>query len=298
MKNRKQRVVLGSNYSEWGDVWSGVPQGSVLGPLLFVIFINDLPESLSLPLKMYADDSKLLTVLKCDNDKVKMRQDIDSIARWCCTWSMKLNSAKCKVMHIGKNNEKNEYSINDGISRTILATTEMERDLGIFIRADGKWSDQVNSAASKANRTLGMMKNTFKCWSDEIVRIIYPTFIRPHLEFASSVWNPNRKKDIDTLEKVQRRATKTLESRHLSYENRIKKLGLTTLEQRRHRGDFIQCYKLVHGLDKVNWCIENKIQAKCKKDLNNRRHNLQLTREIVQKCESRHSFLMNRIATP
>ena len=142
------------------------------------------------------------------------------------------------------------------------------------------------------------MKKTFKCWSDDLVRIIYPTFIRPHLEFASSVWNPNRKRDIDTLEKVQRRATKTIESRHLSYEKRIKKLGLTTLEQRRHRGDFIQCFKIIHGLDKVNWCTENKIQGNCKKDLNSRRHNLQLTRELVQNCESRHFFLMNRIATP
>ena len=118
------------------------------------------------------------------------------------------------------------------------------------------------------------------------------------MEFASSVWNPNRKRDIDTLEKVQHRATKTLESRHLSYENRIKKLGLTTLEQRRHRGDFIQCFKIIHGLDKVNWCTENKIQGNWKKDLNSRRHNLQLTRELVQNCESRHFFLMNRIATP
>ena len=105
----------------------------------------------------------------------------------------------------------NDGDSNDGDSRTVLGTTEMERDLGIFVRADGKWSDQVNSAVSKANRTLGMMKNTFNCWSDDIVRIIYPTFIRPHLEFASSVWNPHRKKDIDILERVQRRATKTLE---------------------------------------------------------------------------------------
>ena len=129
------------------------------------------------------------------------------------------------------------------------------------------------------------MKKTFKYWSDDLVRIIYSTFIRAHLEFASSVWNPNRKTDIDTLERVQRRATKTIEFRHLSYENRLKKLGLTTLEHRRHRVDLIQCYKIIHGLDKVNWCIENTIQGKCKKDLNNRRHNLILTRELVQNCE-------------
>ena len=79
----------------------------------------------------------------------------------------------------------------------------------------------MHSAASKANKTLGMMKKTFKYWSDDLVNIIYSTFIRPHLEFASSVWNPNRKTDIDTLERVQRRATKTIESRHLSYEKRM-----------------------------------------------------------------------------
>ena len=124
----------------------------------------------------------------------------------------------------------------NGILTTSLSISVVGK-LGIFVRADGKWSDQVNSAASKANRTLGMMKKTFKCWSDDLVRIIYPTFIRPHL----SVWNPNRKRDIDTLEKVQRRATKTIESRHLSYENRIAKS--------------VNCFKsaLDKYLEHINW---------------------------------------------
>ena len=103
--------------------------------------------------------------------------------------------------------------------------------------ANGRWSEQSSAAASKANRLLGMMKKSFKFWSDDLVKIIYPTFIRPHLEFASAVWNPNRRADINTLERVQRRATKTWQSRHLSYEDRLGKLKLTTLEQRRHRGD-------------------------------------------------------------
>ncbi len=124
--------------------------------------------------------------------------------------------------------------------------------MGVLVSSDGTWHEQVNSAASKANRVLGLMKNTFSSWSDEIARIIYPTFVRPHLEFASSIWNPHLEYDSKTLESVQRRATLTKESHHLSYENRLKKLGLTDLKTRRVRGDFIQIFKIVHGLKKVN----------------------------------------------
>ena len=92
------------------------------------------------------------------------------------------------------------------------------------------------------------MKNTFSSWTDEIAQIVYPTFIRPHLEFASSVWNPHLEYDSKTLESVQRRATLTKESQHLPYEERLKRLGLTDLKTRRERGDFIQIYKLVHKM--------------------------------------------------
>ena len=121
----------------------------------------------------------------------------------------------------------------------------MWKRFGILVSFDGTWHE-VNSAASKANQVQGLMKNTFSSWSDEILRIIYPTFVRLHLEFASSVWNPPPEYDSKTLESVQRRLTLWKESYHLPY------------EQIQERGDFIQNYKIVHGLKKVNWCDENK----------------------------------------
>ena len=298
LTDRTQRIVKGEIVSNSREVWSGVPQGSVIGPLLFVIYINDMPEHVSCPMKLYADDSKLFALIRKDSLEFDLQKDICAISSWCCLWSMKLNAAKCKIMHIGNNNENRTYSIDDGKKITTLATTEMEKDLGVLVCSNGRWSEQAISAASKANRVLGMMRNTFRYWSDEVAQIVYPTFVRPHLEFASSVWNPRRKKDIAILEKVQHRATKTYNSRHLNYEDRLIKFGFTTLEQRRHRGDLIQCYKLVHGIEKVNWCPENKILSRFGNNISTRRHNLQLTREIIKGCEPRFNFLLNRIATP
>ena len=128
----------------------------------------------------------------------------------------------------------------------------------VIVSSDGTWHEQVNSSASKANWVLGLMKNTFSSWSDKIARIIYPTFVRPHLEFASSVWNPHLEYDSKTLESVQRRAALTNESHHLPNEKSIERLCLTDLKTRRERGEFILINKIVHGLEKVNWCDETK----------------------------------------
>ena len=126
-------------------------------------------------------------------------------------------------------------------------------DLGVFVSSDGTWHAQFNSAASKANRVLGLMKNTFSSRTDEIAEIVYPTFTRPHLEFASSVWNHYLECDSKTLKSVQRRANLTKESQHLPYEERLKRLGLTDLKTRQERCNLIKINKLVHGIDKVNW---------------------------------------------
>lgn len=249
-------------------------------------------------MKLYADDSKLIVCLENYQDGINMQRDVNSISKWCRKWSMELNAVKCKIMHTGKTNENRTYSINDGHNNTILENTEIERDLGILVCANGRWSEQATAAASKANRILGMIKRSFKYWSDDVAKVIYPTFVRPHLEFASAVWNPNRRADTKVLERVQHRATKTYESRKLSYEKRLERLNLTTLEKRRHRGDLIQCYKIVHGVENVNWCVHNRIMERCGRANGGRRHNMQLTREIIHDCESRFNFLLNRIATP
>ena len=95
LTGRKQRIVLGSEVSEWSNVKSGVPQGSVLGPMLFIVFINDLPENLHFPSKLYADDCKIIAIIKSLNGALLLQQDIDTLSRWCFNWQMKFNSEKC-----------------------------------------------------------------------------------------------------------------------------------------------------------------------------------------------------------
>ena len=133
------KVVLGEVESEWGEVTSGVPQGSVLGPALFVIFINDLPECLENICKLYADDGKIFV----ENEKSNLQNDIYNTANWCDLWSMALNLKKCKIMHYGKSNPLRNYEIMDGYELIKLEKTEFERDLGVIISSNGKTNEQV-----------------------------------------------------------------------------------------------------------------------------------------------------------
>ena len=256
LSKRRQRVVLGDCESTWRDVKSGVPQGSVLGPLLFVLYINDLPECVGCECKLYADDSKLISATQNGLTALKLQNDIDSVSNWTKDWLMRLNASKCKVMHLGSKNAMKEYNVEDlntGLRKPI-EETECEKDMGVFIRSDLKWEDQVRHAASKANKVLGMLKKTFVCRESELWKKLYISLVRPHLEYAVQVWNPYYEKDIEIIEKVQRRATKIpTELSNLEYEERLKRWGLTTLKERRVRGCLIQMYKVHNELETINW---------------------------------------------
>ena len=228
LEDRTQRVVMGDIISSWEKVTSGVPQGSVLGPILFIIFINEISELLISLNELYADDAKLMRKIKSDSDVSILQGDIDKIVEWTRKWLMKLNENKCKVMFIGGGNDKNIFTIEsyDGSIRTNLIETTFERDLGIMISADLKWRQHVMHCANKANKTLGMLSRTFEYRDLELIKSLYTTFVRPHLEFAVAVWNPYLKGDIDILERVQRRATKLVPSlKKLDYKKRLEAIG-------------------------------------------------------------------------
>lgn len=259
LTNRRQRVVLGDTASDWLPVLSGVPQGSVLGPTLFILFINDLTDQLHNHASLYADDTKVICGLNPYNINeciLSLQDDINKIVDWTKTWQMELNISKCKVMHIGKKNPKHIYTMQNYSNNiaTPLETTTQERDLGIIISNDLKLAKQCAKAANTAYSIFGRLKRAFVSRSLHIWKILYTTYIRPHLEFAISAWNPYLKKDINILERVQRRVTKIVHSiKHLTYSERCKVFGLTTLVCRRQRGDLIQMYKIVNNIDQVSW---------------------------------------------
>lgn len=291
LSGRRQCVVLGEVESSWEDVTSSVPQGSVLGPFLFVVYINDLPDCLSNVCKMYADDNKVIAVNRTGVDN-GLQSDINSTVDWCAKWSMSLNGGKCKVMYFGGKNQRKEYYINGEGEQMLLGSTDVEKDLGIMVTNNGKCSAQVEAAVNKASWILGRIRKTFRYFDINLFKKLYPTFVRPHLEFASSVWNTLSCKEKKKVEGVQRRATGMVtELKGLEYEERLKILGYTNLEVRRKRGDLIQIYKIAKGLDEVDLGIN------IGKTKTGRSHTHQISKEDCKKCNLRGGFLPNRTAT-
>ena len=250
LKDRRQRVIVNGQPSEWTPVTSGVPQGSVLGPLLFIMYINDIDEGLAVKISKFADDTKLgVNVAKEENVDL-MQEGLRRIGDWSDKWLMPFNTTKCKVMHIGHRNPKAEYALQG----SLLEETDLEKDLGVLISSDLKFSKQCIEAEKKAQRMLGYIKRQFGYRNKEIVLTLYNSLVRPHLEYAVQFWCPSYRKDIERLERVQARATKLIPSlRHKRYPDRLRELDLFSLETRRLRGQLIEVFKILRGFDNVDY---------------------------------------------
>jgi len=239
LSNRLMRVVVNGQFSSWSEVVSGVPQGSVLGPLLFLLYVNDLPDQIKTNIRMFADDTKIWSQVSCLGDTVKLQEDLDMLGEWSEQWLLNFNPQKCKLMHL-RHNIDTKYHITQDNQEWNIQVVQQEKDLGVLTSSDLAVSHQCTEAASRANRVLGMVKRQFKAMDKESFLIIYKGFVRPHLEYAIQAWSPYLRRDIDCLEKIQRRATKLVEGFYkVPYEQRLKRLKLTSLETRNSSGDEI-----------------------------------------------------------
>ena len=201
--------------------------------------------------KLYADDGKIIGKVGTQEGVHKVQNDLDLASDWVIDWLMQLNEEKCMVVHIGKRNSNSTYTIRKpGGEKVELQSSEGERDLGVRVDNELGFSQHIRAATSKANSMICMLKNAFVCRDMELWKKLYVSLIRPHLEYAVSVWNPRLRKDIDALERVQKRVLRIPhELRALDgYKERLRVVGITTLEERRDRGDLIQVYKLIKGL--------------------------------------------------
>lgn len=283
---RKQRVVLNNNVSSWKPVSSGVPQGSVLGPILFLLFINDLDSDIVNVLLKFADDAKLFGRVNDDTKIGTLKDDILKLSTWAKEWGMQFNIDKCKVMHIGKNNSNCVYDIDN----TPISTTVKEKDLGVVVSNDLKVSSHCVASVKTANRMLGLIKRTFTSRSESVVLKLYKSLVRPHLDYCNSVCNPHLKKDINLMEGVQRRATKLIyKFQNLDYGERLSRLKLTTLETRRTRGDLIETFKLMNGYTDLNHELFFTLS-----DSNLRGHTKKLFKQRVNTNVGKFSF-SNRV---
>ncbi len=306
LTSRWQRVVLGEETTEWRRVMSGVPQGSVLGPLLFVLFINDLRDELRFEMRMYADDTKILGVIKNQADHALLQVDIDACRQWAKTWLMGFNIDKCKVMHVGRAGAKSTHTYTMTDSKTgvteALKVTQVERDLGVLVSDDLTFSAQCRAAAAKANWKLGVFKKTIASRSVRIWQVLYKTHIRPHLEHAIQAWSPYLQGDIDVLERVQKRVAKHIaipNSRDMDYGERCAYLEWQQLTERRVRGDLIFTYQHLHGNAhlKLDWPwvapLSNIDGPAASVRANDRR-----LAPPIYRLPQREKFLTSRVAAP
>ena len=249
LTDRRQRVVVDGEVSSWKSVFIGVPQRSVLGPILFLVYIDDLEEGVTGNILKFADDTKLFRKTK-EIGGEKIQDDIDKLVRWSEKWQKLFNFGKCKCIHTGPGNTGMNYEMGG----TILRKTVKEKYLGVSINANMKISEQCRIAASKGNQVLGMIRRNVTYKEKSLNVPLYKAIVRPHLEYCIHAWSPHLRKDIYMLEKIQRRATKLIPGlRDLRYEERLKECGLTTIEARRLRGDQIEVFKILIGYENIDF---------------------------------------------
>ncbi|KAK4823676.1 hypothetical protein QYF61_005647 [Mycteria americana] len=220
---------------------SGVPQGSILGPTLFNIRISDLDDGIKCTLMRFADDTKLSGEVDTSESRATLQEDLDRLEEWANKNLMKFNKDKCKVLHPGKHNPGGQHRLGS----TQLGSSSVERDPG-----DNKlnMSEQCAAVAKKANRMLGCINKAITSRDKKVIIPLYSALVRPHLEYCVQFWSLLYKKDVDRLERVQRRATKMIKGLgSLPYEERLRKLGLFSLEKRSLRGDLITIFQYLKG---------------------------------------------------
>ena len=252
LSGRKQRVAVNGYFSKWAPVTSGIPQGSVLGPLLFVIYINDMPDNILSDIYLFADDTKIFSNTANPANAKTLQEDLNRLQNWSDKWLLKFHPEKCKVLDIGISNRLSyEYYLND----VRLEHSLDEKDLGVFIDNRLKFDTHITTKINKANGILGAIRRAFSYLDKKTMLLLYTSLVRPHLEYANPIWSPRFIKDKTMIENVQRRATKMIpEIKDLTYEERLKALNLPTLAYRRIRGDMIETYKILNSKydDKVS----------------------------------------------
>ena len=291
LKERRQRVTVNGAESNWAIVESGIPQGSVLGPILFIIFINDMPGETVCPLKLFADDAKLFHCVTSENDCKALQDDLDKLQEWANRWQLKFHPKKCIVLRVGRGHTEFSYYMWDGNKQVKLSEPETEKDLGVHIDKLLKFQHHITTIAKKGNQMAGLLWRTFEYIDEEMFMILYKTMVRSHLEYAAPVWSPHTWKLAEELEKVQRRATKRIPSlANLEYEERLRQLKLPTLVYRRLRGDMINVYKYLNKIYDTETCLLPQ-----EKNDRTRGHQKKLRKQHTN-TNPRHFFFTQRVA--
>ena len=294
---RNQSVCISGVTAKPKPVLSGIPQGSVLGPLLFVIFINDMPDTCKMyaDIFLYADDAKLFRSISDINDCVKLNTAFESVHKWCEYWQMNINTVKCNVLSISRT-KSNVINFDYGFNAPSTGFLKLDhvsviKDLGVYVDNDLNFSVHIHEKISVAFKMLCIIRRSFVNLDKNTFLLLYKSLVRSHLEYANSVWCPYRINLINDLEKVQKYATKLVACcNKLKYKDRLMFLNIPTLKCRRMRGDMIEVFKIVNG------AYDNQVAPHLSRNVNSRTRGHAFKLNVVRcKHDLRKFSFCNRV---
>ena len=270
--DRHQQVVVDGKHSSKAPVTSGVPQGSVLGPILFLCYINDMPACVSSKLRLFADDSIIYKTIKDLSDCLSLQRDLVSLEHWERTWGMSFHPNKCNVIRMTRKRDPiiHPYTLK---GHTLEVVTNAKY-LGVSLSNDLTWTHHINNMVNKSNRKLGFVRRNIRTGSFKAKSTAYAALVRPHLEYCSSVWDPHQLNHINQIESIQRRAARYVHhnyERTASVTNMIIQLEWNTLQQRRQMQKLTMLYKIVNALIAID--IRNHAEQAKRLTRSNQLHN-------------------------
>jgi hypothetical protein len=267
LSDRSQRVLVDGEASDESPVLSGVPQGTVIGPLLFLIFINDITDGIGSTVRLFADDCLVYRKIKNQRDTQHLQEDLDRLDNWSKEWQMAFNVSKCYIMRVTlarKHIVRHTYTMNN----QTLEVTPSNPYLGVEIDSKLCWDQHINITVSKASRMLGFLRRNLRQCPMKIKEKAYQTLVRPKLEYCCPIWSPHQAKYIQKVESIQRAAARfVLNKPHWKYPTAsvtemVKTLEWQTLETRRKALSLTSLYKIQNQLVDIpaEYCPAPKTQ--------------------------------------
>ena len=248
LSGRQQRVVVNGTFSTWPNVTTGIPQGSVLGPVLFTIYIKSMPEAVESELHMFADDAKLYREIHSDADQKILQDDLRKLGSWSSSSLLQFNEKKSVKMTLTtkKDSTERHYFMN---TTKMLENVRCEKDLGVLTNHKLNFDSHIAENTKKANSMLAIIKKCFMKLNCQSLSVLIKTLVRPHLEYCNQTRHIHFQKHRGNLENAQRRATRLIPSlASLPHEQRLMKIDLPTPDFRRKRGRMIEVYKIPNGV--------------------------------------------------